>query len=306
MRGAALRVGLKGSAAAFLQPPVHIVVVELLAPQHAGQGLAHDIGLVRGEPRRNNGSVERVGFLAARLQRRFERRPEWTGPFAVGLGQGSWRHITEPQAHDLGCTGVDGQAVMRCRLGPLLRGVHCLCLAVDNVVVDAVLDVGAVVGDSEETLRVGVVFREQQRHVPCTVEPAVAQSGIAGLHDAHPRGASDLLQPRPVGLALPGPLVAVPQRRQDMHLRRFWTAVVNGDLDQDILRGGFGVLDEHVKVAILIEHAGIDQLILEVLPAQAAIGLDQVRRMGRPPADTYRGTSCRNGSACCRGRSNTP
>ena len=126
---------------------------------------------------------------------------------------------------------------MRRRLGPLLLGVHRPCLAVDNVVVDAVLDIRAAVGNPEDALRVGLIFGEQQRHVPCTGRVAFAQSGIAGLDDAHPRGASDLVQPRPVGLALPGPLVAEPQRRQDMHLGRFRTAVVDGDLDQDILRG---------------------------------------------------------------------
>ena len=44
-RGAA-RVGLNGSAAALLQPLVHVVVVELLGPQHAGQRLAHHVRLV--------------------------------------------------------------------------------------------------------------------------------------------------------------------------------------------------------------------------------------------------------------------
>ena len=46
LRGAALRVGLNGIGAALLEPLVHVVVVELLAPQHARQGLAHDVGRV--------------------------------------------------------------------------------------------------------------------------------------------------------------------------------------------------------------------------------------------------------------------
>ena len=50
LRGAGLARRLERVRAAFLQPPIHIVVVELLAPQHAGQGLTHDIGLVRREP----------------------------------------------------------------------------------------------------------------------------------------------------------------------------------------------------------------------------------------------------------------
>jgi hypothetical protein len=61
-----------------------------------------------------------------------------------------------------------------------------------------------------------------------------------------------------------------------VHLGRFRTAVVDGDLDQDILRGGLGILDEYIKVAVLIEHSRIDELILEVLPATVPVGLDQV------------------------------
>ena len=37
-----------------------------------------------------------------------------------------------------------------------------------------------------------------------------------------------------------------------------------------------GVLHEHVEVAILVEHAGIEQFILEFVPAPAAVGLDQI------------------------------
>jgi hypothetical protein len=94
-RGLARR--LERVRAAFLQPLIHIVVVELLAPQHAGQGLPHNIGFVCGEHRRDDGSVEGVSFLSARLQRRLELAPERTGGSAVALGQGGWRHITEPE-----------------------------------------------------------------------------------------------------------------------------------------------------------------------------------------------------------------
>ena len=166
---------------------------------------------------------------------------------------------------------------MRRRLGALLRGVHRLCLAVDDVVVDAVLDVGAAVGDPEDALRVGVVFGEQQRHVPCAVRGSVrpALGSLAWMTPVPGVPATWCSRGRSA-CALPGPLVAEPQRRQDMQLGRFRAAIVDGDLDQDVLGGRLGILDEHVKVAILIEHAGIDQLVLEVLPAPAPVGLDQV------------------------------
>ena len=75
---------------------------------------------------------------------------------------------------------------------------------------------------------------------------------------------------------MPGPLVAEPERWQDVHLGRFWATVVDGDLDQYVVGGSFGILHEHVEIPILIEHPRIDQFVLEFVPAPAAAGLDQV------------------------------
>jgi hypothetical protein len=58
---------LERVGAALLQPLVDVVVVELLAPQHAGQGLAHDVG-GRYVQRRCDGLIEQIRLLAARLQ----------------------------------------------------------------------------------------------------------------------------------------------------------------------------------------------------------------------------------------------
>ena len=75
---------------------------------------------------------------------------------------------------------------------------------------------------------------------------------------------------------LPGPLVAEPERRQDVQLGRFraaiwmliWIRISSGSL--------FGILNEDVKVAILVEHAGIQQFILKFLTAPTTAGIDQV------------------------------
>ena len=42
------------------------------------------------------------------------------------------------------------------------------------------------------------------------------------------------------------------------------------------IRRRLGVLGEHVEVAILIEHACVQQLVLELLSAAAAVGFDEV------------------------------
>ena len=60
----------------------------------------------------------------------------------------------------------------------------------DDVVVDAVLDVRAAIGDAEDALGVGLVLGEQQRHVPFAVEVAFAQFGIDGLDDSVRRSPS--------------------------------------------------------------------------------------------------------------------
>ena len=161
-------------------------------------------------------------------------------------------------------------------LGSLLLRIDGRCLAVDDVVVDAVLDVGGPVRHAEDPLRIGFVLREQQGHVAFAIQVALAQVGIDRLHDALPRRAVGLKEGRSVGTGMPGPLVAEPERRQNVQFGRFRTAIVNRDLNQNVFRRTFGVLDEYVEVAILIEHARIDQLVLHFLPATAAAGLDEI------------------------------
>ena len=51
----------------LLEPPVDVVVVKLLGPQHPGKRLAHDIRLVGGQRRRDDRCIERVRFPLAHL-----------------------------------------------------------------------------------------------------------------------------------------------------------------------------------------------------------------------------------------------
>ncbi len=46
---------------------------------------------------------------------------------------------------------------------------------------------------------------------------------------------------------------------------RLGSAIVDGDLDENVVRRRLRVFDEHVEIAVLIEHAGVEQLVLEVL-----------------------------------------
>ena len=54
----------------------------------------------------------------------------------------------------------------------------------DDVVVDAVLDEGSAVLHAEQPLRVGFVFREQQRRLALAIEITLAQLGFVRPDDA--------------------------------------------------------------------------------------------------------------------------
>ena len=62
--------------AVFFEPVADVIEEELLGPEHAGQGLPHDIGGVGINRGRNDGGIELIGFLAPGLEDGFEGRPE--------------------------------------------------------------------------------------------------------------------------------------------------------------------------------------------------------------------------------------
>src|ERR1700733_1859319 len=77
--------------------------------------------------------------------------------------------------------------------------------------------------------------------------------------------------------ATPSPSIAEPQLKKQVQFSRLRAAIVNGYLDQDVVRGSVEILDENVPVAIFIETSGIDQFELIVLKTAAAILIHQLR-----------------------------
>ena len=51
------------------------------------------------------------------------------------------------------------------------------------------------------------------------------------------------------------------------------------DADENIFRGRFGIFHEDVEVAVVVEHPGIQQLVLRLRAAAAPVALNQ-RRVG--------------------------
>ena len=142
----------------LVEPVVPVEEEELLAPEHAREGLTHHVGRVFADGWRRDRRVEVVGFTKPGGEDVVERLPE--GSLLLRRG------AREPHANHLGLTGADGDLVVCRDLRPLPAGVHGILAAVDDAVVDAVLDVRALVLLSrKEPLVVRFVLGEEQRHV---------------------------------------------------------------------------------------------------------------------------------------------
>ena len=75
---------------------------------------------------------------------------------------------------------------------------------------------------------------------------------------------------------VPRPLVAEPQRRQDVEGGRLGPPVADDDPHQDVGRGRLGVVDLDDPVAVVIEDAGVEQLVLGLELRAPGVLLDQV------------------------------
>ena len=266
---------LEGVGPALLQPPVHVVVVELLGPEHARQRLPHHVRRVGVEGGRGDGRIEFVGLLPASPQHLLVVAPE--GSVGAVRPQDVGRtDLGEAQANDAMSARLDGEAIVGRGFRARPPGIHGLRPAQDHAVVDAVLDVRGPVGDAEDALRVGLVLREQEGHISVAVQVELAEFGVRRGHDHAGRGAIRLPEQRPVAARPPGPQVAEPERRQDVEFGRVGPAIVGRELDEDVLRRFLGILDEHVEVAVLVEDTGIEQLILELAFPPPPIRFQQV------------------------------
>ena len=59
-------------------------------------------------------------------------------------------------------------------------------------------------------------------------------------------------------------------------MRRLRPSIVNRDANQNVLGALLRVLHEHVEVAVGVEHAGVEQLVLEILARTVPVRLDEV------------------------------
>src|SRR5206468_3887188 len=102
---------------------------------------------------------------------------------------------------------------MRRGFRPRAKRVHSTLLAMDDVLIDAILDVGASISLTKNPFHIGVVLGEEQRHLPFAPQVTSAQIRMRSGDDGHVLGLSRLFKSgfwAPFGQ---GPGIAEPQRR---------------------------------------------------------------------------------------------
>ena len=136
-----------------VEPAGDVVVIELLAPDHAGERLAHDRGLVVGRARRAERGVVLVGLARAVGERAIEARAE--------VERGALILPREPQPQLDGGARRDGEAIPARHLRAPALGVHRR-RAADDVIVDAVLRVRRLRRRPEQARGVRLVLAEEE------------------------------------------------------------------------------------------------------------------------------------------------
>ncbi len=262
-----------------VQPARDAVQVGLLAPQHAGEGLAHDQGFLVARARSAQGGVELVGLALTLDHHRRERVAEGIGIRRSELrGCRCHRAISTQTQADLGAAaGGDRQPVPRRCLGPCPGRIDGRGAGHD-VVVDTVLGKRRAVRRSVEASRVGVVVAEQE----LWSSPVGRIAYVQGVGTQVRMGREDRptvgrgAQVRPHAIAIPRPGVATPQGGQHVEGRPRWAGVAYDYPHQDVVRLILCVVDLHDPVAVVIEDTRVDQFVLGLGARAAGILRDQL------------------------------
>ena len=133
------------------QPLLQVEIVELLAPEQSSQRLPVHPAFVFVQRVGRNPIVEFVSVGDAAFERLFE-----TAKSIFYLGG------CQTQPDRLAAAGGHLEGIVGRRLGPRLGGIHRFAASRDDVLVERVLDIGRSIGLAPQTLRIALVFGEEQ------------------------------------------------------------------------------------------------------------------------------------------------
>ena len=185
----------------------------------------------------------------------------------------------QAQHFRLACREV--QVVAQGSFGPDLISIDGIGTASNDVAMEGIFHVvrGVLTMRRKEVGEVGLVLREERfGHIPsCTaVQKTRSELGMVGTErklTVRYRGQSADLRTGRVCPPVPG--VAEPEVWQ--HIQDRIRPMINDcDLDQHVFRVEFGVLDEHIEIAVLREDARIQQFELRLFAAPLRVHLDEL------------------------------
>ena len=142
--------------------------------------------------------------------------------------------------------------------------------SVDNIVVNGVFHVRSRVGNTEDALNVGIVFREQEVRRAFAVQP---KTSAAGVIEFNRRIGPDFrhMQFRPRFTGVPGPGIPEPDGREQPQAGGFGAPVFNGNFDQDVFDVGLRIFHEHIEVAIVGKHSRVEKFKLWIALAATPV-----------------------------------
>src|SRR5712692_11027241 len=109
--------------------------------------------------------VKFVGFLLALLESLCEHFTEGNQVFR--------RPVAETQPHGMCFSCSKGEMVASCHLCPHIGGINGILFAVDDVIIDAIFDIGTGIWYAIEPFNIGLVLGDKQVSHTITIQPAL-------------------------------------------------------------------------------------------------------------------------------------
>ena len=244
-----------------VQPFGDVVIEILLAPDHAGESLSlHETNVVIGKIGLEL-CVERVRFRAPGFDYFIE------GFERVAFGR-------FPQA------GAELKAASRRNaanetgggLGSHACGIRRRGISVHHIFVKCIFKITSKLL-SEKSPRVGFIFGKKP--FVGFLDKELKSTQLVMDHVDRLRIARG--DAGPLRIDLPRPRIAKPYLWQKVQRGLLWSAVPDGYKNVDRCRIDPRVLDENVKIAVLVEDPGIDKLVFPLQPPLGAVGLHKIR-----------------------------
>ena len=192
-------------------------MIKLLRPEHPRQGLALHVARVRGKTLGNDLRIEFIGLRNPLIEGRLK--------LLVQQIRGGLLRC-EAQAKHRPLAGRNIQPIIRGGLGARLRRIHRAGLAVNQVFVDPVLYKRRSIRRAVEPLAIGLVLSEEQLRRALADQPSLAVVIVNRLDGRHLREPTLTRQCGARRVPGPCPGVAEPERRQQVQLRAFRTAII--------------------------------------------------------------------------------